>query len=77
MQTLINDDYIMPFGKHKGARLGDLPAQYLLWLSDESDNPPPFIVSYVNSKRKELEKEVSDIQEGYYPECDAVDGDQY
>ena len=25
----------MPFGKHKGARLQDVPASYLLWLWNE------------------------------------------
>jgi hypothetical protein len=45
------DASIMPFGKHSGTRLEDVPAQYLLWLwdngvheyagkhSEESKNP--------------------------------------
>ena len=29
---LWGDDTIMPWGKHKGVRLGDVPVGYLLWL---------------------------------------------
>ena len=28
----IDDDYRMPFGKHKGECLGDIPVAYLDWL---------------------------------------------
>lgn len=34
MQTLTDTD-AMPFGKHKGDRMQDVPAQYLLWLRDQ------------------------------------------
>lgn len=27
-----NDDSLMPWGKHKGVRLTEVPDQYLLWL---------------------------------------------
>lgn len=30
-----DDDTPMPFGKHKGKRLEDVPASYLLWLWDD------------------------------------------
>lgn len=33
--SLINDDHIMPFGKHTGKRLGDIPDDYLIWLYGE------------------------------------------
>ena len=33
----ITDQSIMPFGKHKGMKLEDVPAGYLLWL-DEQEN---------------------------------------
>lgn len=40
----MNDEILMNFGKHKGRRLGDVPAAYLLWLWDngvwaEAENP--------------------------------------
>ncbi len=30
----MTDTDIMPFGKHKGRRMEDVPASYLLWLWD-------------------------------------------
>ena len=30
------DSSIMPFGAHKGKRLIDVPAQYLLWLYENN-----------------------------------------
>lgn len=30
-------DFIMPFGKHKGTRMGDLPVGYLKWLAENID----------------------------------------
>ena len=29
-----SDNFPIPFGKHKGTKLIDLPASYLLWLLD-------------------------------------------
>ncbi|MBX2906188.1 MAG: DUF3820 family protein [Taibaiella sp.] len=31
----LEDDDLMPFGKHKGVRMKDVPAEYLLWLRGE------------------------------------------
>jgi len=36
------DDKVMPWGKHKGVKLGELPAGYLLWLYEQ-----PWIASWV------------------------------
>lgn len=33
--TAFSDEDLMPFGKHKGRKLEDVPASYLLWLWDE------------------------------------------
>ncbi len=30
------DSTVMPFGKHKGAKLSDVPASYLLWLFEQT-----------------------------------------
>lgn len=35
MSEKLTDTSIMPFGKHKGKRLIDVPAQYLYWLHTE------------------------------------------
>ena len=31
----MTDESIMPFGKYKGEKLANIPAEYLLWLYDE------------------------------------------
>ena len=30
----VTDEYIMPRGKHKGVKLGNVPADYLIWMND-------------------------------------------
>jgi uncharacterized protein (DUF3820 family) len=34
---------VMPFGQHKGARLDQLPDEYLLWLGTLSDLRQPLL----------------------------------
>ena len=29
--------FVMPFGKHKGTRLVDCPADYIAWLAENAD----------------------------------------
>ena len=38
---MLNDDSIMPWGKFKGTKMGNVPAEYLLWLyeNDKCDEP--------------------------------------
>ena len=31
----LDDNSIMPFGKHKGEKMANVPASYLLWLYDD------------------------------------------
>lgn len=31
----MNDQSLMPFGKYKGRKMEDVPADYLLWLRDQ------------------------------------------
>ena len=33
---MLNDDSIMPFGKYKGTKMGNVPAEYLMWLYDNN-----------------------------------------
>ena len=37
----MTDDSIMPFGKHKGQKLANVPASYLLWLRQAWEENPP------------------------------------
>jgi len=62
-----HDGTLMPFGAHKGAKLGDVPARYLLWLSDEIrkegvplDAARRLLLAYVSENRKALELEVAE-----------------
>ncbi len=52
---------IMPFGKHKGLKLEDVPAKYLLWLYDQ-DWMTKFedIMDYIAGNYESLEAEVGD-----------------
>lgn len=48
----------MPFGKHKGTELKKVPADYLLWLRDESGIPLRSPLSrYIEHARIVLEAE--------------------
>lgn len=53
-----SDSYIMPFGKHKGQKLGDVPAGYLVWLSEqEDDGRYPKVREYIKKNLQHLVKE--------------------
>lgn len=39
----LTDESLMPFGKHKGEKMANVPASYLLWLYDEYTMPNPRI----------------------------------
>lgn len=51
----------LTFGKHKGERLGDVPAGYLLWLGDQEwlGQKFPEIKAYIEKERRTLEKEAN------------------
>ena len=45
----LHDDSIMPFGKHKGKRLGEVPDDYWLWfLRQDWCDQWPALVEYAN-----------------------------
>lgn len=58
----LKDDDPMPFGKHRGTAMKDVPASYLLWLGDEgleSDSRPEAkaVGEYIERCRDALEEE--------------------
>lgn len=59
-----NDDTLMPFGKHRGKKLGLCPASYLLWFGDQAGSSFQDIRDYIEEKREQLEREAED--EGDY-----------
>lgn len=63
---MVNDDYIFPFGKHKGKKIANVPASYLLWLFDQPDFRKSTlpenkkIYYYIQENQSLLEKESKD-----------------
>lgn len=55
-------EFKMPFGKHKGVKLEEIPAGYLLWCDENLDNPPHQLRDYVDQERTRLEKEKGDYE---------------
>lgn len=60
----MTDSDLMPFGKHKGKKLGDVPADYLLWLYEQDWFLKSWgsLAGYVAQNYKALEMEVRDRQ---------------
>lgn len=59
MATL-HDDSLMPFGKHKGKEMANVPAKDLLWLYDnglEPGNVKKYIFDNLDVLRKKVENE--------------------
>jgi uncharacterized protein (DUF3820 family) len=40
LKTKLTDDSIMPFGKHQGKQLKEVPDEYLMWLWHENKADP-------------------------------------
>lgn len=55
-----NDDSKMPFGKHKGELLQDVPASYLHWLWTQSPLSDIKLYNYIHNNRDALKKEYPD-----------------
>ena len=47
----ITDDYIIPYGKYKGSRIGDVPKDYLLYIYEQGLNDNA-ICSYINNMQR-------------------------
>jgi uncharacterized protein (DUF3820 family) len=61
----LTDESIMPFGKHKGKEMANVPASYLLWIYDEWTLPNPRfgfvhqeVKTYIEENLDVLKKEV-------------------
>ena len=53
----MKDETLMPFGKHKGKKLANVPANYLLWLFDQ-DWIKPDMKLYINENMDALKIEI-------------------
>lgn len=60
----LTDKSPMPFGKHKGTAMANVPASYLLWLWEQWNNSMPegyaneSVKAYIKDNLDELEMEV-------------------
>lgn len=52
------DDTIMPFGKYKGIKLGEVPADYLLFIYNEFEDLHSNFKKYLRINKHILEREV-------------------
>jgi len=53
----LNDNSLMPYGKYKGEKMANVPANYLLWLWD-NDKCCESVREYIEDNMDVLEKEV-------------------
>lgn len=74
--TKTNDKYIMPFGKHKGEAIGDVPASYLLWFFEQpwARKYRP-VYNYIFENKEYLEEE--NERDTIYKNSDATESDIY
>lgn len=61
----LTDDSRMPFGKHRDAKMEDVPAEYLLWLRDDMQPLEPdaseerrAVLAYILDNEDVLESEL-------------------
>jgi hypothetical protein len=57
------DQTKIPFGKHEGEKLANIPAEYLIWLFENNRTNPPLTV-YVRENLDNLRKEVAMKKKG-------------
>lgn len=52
----LTDESPMPYGKHRGTKMGNVPADYLIWLFDNNKTTGQLTV-YIHENMDSLEKE--------------------
>jgi uncharacterized protein (DUF3820 family) len=57
LKMKLNDDSPMPFGKHKGEKMANVPAEYLLWLY-ENNNCTYEVKKYIDQNMDVLKLEL-------------------
>jgi uncharacterized protein (DUF3820 family) len=58
---MYNDESIMPFGIHKGKKLEDVPASYLVYLLDSGLKAGP-LKDYIIDNKDVLQKQMKEDQ---------------
>jgi Putative quorum-sensing-regulated virulence factor len=63
MEIKLTDKSLMPFGKHRGTEMANVPASYLMWLFEGWEETPPKtaeakqVLEYVEANKDLLERE--------------------
>ncbi len=59
----MEDSDLMPFGKHKGTAMANIPAYYLMWLHDNASagvrKAFPQVFEYISDCKQALLKELT------------------
>lgn len=64
----LTDQSLMPFGKHRGKNMEDVPASYLLWLWEEDKwNEPGDLHDYIADSFTALTKQAKDFIVTHHP----------
>ncbi|MFV0329969.1 MAG: putative quorum-sensing-regulated virulence factor [Dysgonomonas sp.] len=51
----LTDNSPMPFGVHKGTKMANVPAKYLLWIYEQNLD----VMNYIKENMEVLQKEVN------------------
>jgi len=62
---IFTDNTPMPFGKHKGKAMANVPADYLVWIYENYDNMHANLKEYIRSNMDALKIEAANIKAAY------------
>lgn len=62
------DETVMPFGKHKGLKLANVPAGWFLWYNEFATNQRPELMQYIKENMMCFlqETDLKNIKHGKY-----------
>jgi len=64
------DETIMTFGKYRGMKVKDVPAQYLIWWFKRNPTHFPELVAYIAKNKKVLEEEAEVLGDQHHSGVD-------
>jgi uncharacterized protein (DUF3820 family) len=53
----LNDESLMPLGVHKGKRMEEVPASYLIWYRENAKSPNKPLMDYILDNWQVLQKQ--------------------
>lgn len=59
---MLKDDSIMPWGKHQGKKMANVPSSYLLWLYEEGKLKDKEVKAYVEDNLVVIRQQVKSEQ---------------